>query len=94
MNTQGKYSILNSIGVESLMAFSLIPILIKKLSKERYDIQIFILQTLYNCIRLGKEPLNPGDAIKSNALQEFNILLKSSITDIKVWACKCIMVLW
>lgn len=76
------------------MAFSLIPLLVKKLAIERYDIQIYILQTLYNCIRLGKEPLNPTDAIKSNALSEFNNLLKSSITDVKVWACKCIMVLW
>ena len=76
------------------MAFSLLPILVKKLSAERYDIQIAILQTLYNCIRMGKEPLNPGDAIKCNALNEFNNLLKSSVTDIKVWACKCIMVLW
>jgi hypothetical protein len=76
------------------MAFSLIAVLVKKLATERYDIQIYILQTLYNCIRLGKEPLNPTDAIKSNALSEFNNLLKSSITDVKVWASKCIMVLW
>lgn len=76
------------------MAFSLIPVLVRKLVTERYDIQIYILQTLYNCIRLGKEPLNPADAIKSNALNEFNNLLKSSVTDVKVWACNCIMVLW
>lgn len=76
------------------MAFSLIQVLVKKLISERYDIQIFILQTLYNCIRLGKEPLNPADAIKANALNEFNKVLKSSITDVKVWSCKCIMVLW
>ena len=76
------------------MSFSLMSFLVKKLAVERYDIQIFTLQSLYNCIRMGKEPLNPGDAMKSDALNAFNNLLKSSVTDIKVWACKCIMVLW
>jgi hypothetical protein len=72
----------------------MLPTLVMKLSKERYDVQIQILETLHNCIRLGKEPLNPTDALRSNALEELTLLIqKSPVTDIKVAASKCIMVL-
>ncbi len=72
----------------------MVPTLVAKLSKERYDVQIQILETLHNCIRLGKEPQNPADALKSKALDEFTSLIqKSPVKDIKVAACQCIMVL-
>ena len=90
-----EHDLYRGIGVENLLSYALIPILVRKLPIERYDIQIPILETLANCIRLGKEPLNPADAIKSDALQHFtNLIQSSNVTEIKVLAAECIMFLW
>jgi hypothetical protein len=44
---------------------------------------------------MGREPANPSEAMKSDALIEFTKLInQTSVTDIKVHAAKCIMVLW
>jgi hypothetical protein len=82
-------------GVDNLLSYSLVPTLVQKVSGERYDIQIPILESLYHCIKLGKEPHNPADAMKADALQVLTQLLQStSVTEIKVLAAKCIMALW
>ena len=81
-------------GVENLLSYSVTSILVQKLSIEKYDIQIPILETLSNCIRLGKEPMNPGDAIKSDAVTVFTSLLQnSSVSQVKVLAANALMAL-
>ncbi|KAJ3142030.1 Radial spoke head 14 [Physocladia obscura] len=66
----------------------------KKLPEERMDIQIMILDTLYNCIRLGRAPYIPDEPIKCDAMGAFTQILKNeSVAETKVAASKCIMML-
>lgn len=67
----------------------------KKLSAERLDIQVFILTTCYNCIRMGDPAHMPSLAIACSALEIFSEVAKNSkIVEVQVAACECIMMLW
>ncbi|KAI9209588.1 armadillo-type protein [Polychytrium aggregatum] len=81
-------------GSDSCLSFSLLPVLIKKVPTERMDIQVVILETLYNCIRHGSTPWVPRDAVNNSALDIFTDLIQIElVTDVKVAACRCIMAL-
>ncbi|KAJ3105775.1 Radial spoke head 14 [Phlyctochytrium planicorne] len=79
-------------GVENLLMFNLMGPLVKKLPDERMDIQVMILDTLYQCIRLGREPWMPKEAIDSDAMTVFTHILKTeSVPETKVAAARCVM---
>jgi hypothetical protein len=81
-------------GVENLIQSKLLPKLVYALPKERMDIQVMILETLYSCLRLGKEPTNPQEAIDSESMNVFtDLLAKEKVTEVKVSAARCIMML-
>ncbi|KAJ3417412.1 Radial spoke head 14 [Chytridiales sp. JEL 0842] len=81
-------------GVDSLLMYNLLSSLVKRLPVERMDIQVSILHTLYSCIRLGHEPFIPKEAVNSDSLTVFTNLLKPEcVTETKVAAAKCIMML-
>ncbi|KAJ3066367.1 Radial spoke head 14, partial [Rhizoclosmatium hyalinum] len=81
-------------GVLNLLHFALLPQLVKRLPEERMDIQIMILNTLYNCIRMGGMQYMPDEPIKCDAMGAFTkILKKEVVADTRVAAAKCIMML-
>lgn len=81
-------------GVLRTLLFSLLVPIVKKIEVERQDVQILILETVYNCTRLGKDPWIPKELMDCGALGIFTKLLKQEpITEVKVGAAKCIMVL-
>ncbi|KAJ3039816.1 Radial spoke head 14 [Rhizophlyctis rosea] len=81
-------------GVDSLLSFALFPSLIQKLATERTEIKIPILETCYNCIRLGREPSMPRDALESGAMEALTGLVKKEmVTGVKVAGARCIMML-
>ncbi|KAJ3368839.1 tetrahydrofolate synthase [Kappamyces sp. JEL0680] len=81
-------------GVQMLFDFKLFEKLVSKLGSERLDIQVFILKTCYNCIRLGSSSSMPSTAIACQALDAFTkVASQSKVLEIQVGACECIMVL-
>ncbi|KAI8925993.1 armadillo-type protein [Entophlyctis helioformis] len=81
-------------GVESLMSAGLFLPIIQRLPGERMDIQVPMLETCYNCIRLGAQPAMPSVALGCPAMDVFTELArKSLVSDVKVAACRCIMML-
>jgi hypothetical protein len=56
MNVQKIFSLVTTQldGVQRILLFSLLVPLIRRIEIERHDIQILILETVYNCTRLGK----------------------------------------
>jgi hypothetical protein len=75
--------------------YNLLPQLVKRLPNERMDIQVSILNALYQCIRLGQEPFIPKEAVNADAMTVFTKLLKiECVTETKVAAARCIMMLW
>lgn len=44
------------LGVENILTWGTLPTLVQKLPTERIDIQCIILDTLYNLIRMGRQP--------------------------------------
>ncbi|KAI9336964.1 armadillo-type protein [Obelidium mucronatum] len=81
-------------GVLNLLQFSLVPQLVKRLPEERMDIQIMILNTLYQCIRMGGAQYMPEVPIKCDAMGAFTrILKKEVVAETRVAAAKCIMML-
>ncbi|KAI8850944.1 armadillo-type protein [Chytridium lagenaria] len=81
-------------GVQNLLVYSLLTPLVQKLPQERMDIQVMILDTLYQCIRLGTEPWMPKEAIESDAMSVFTLLLKTEpVPDTRVAAARCVMML-
>lgn len=82
-------------GVRILFEYNLFDKLCKKLQKERLDIQVFILTTCYNCIRMGESAHMPSLAVECNALEIFSDVAKNSkIVEVQVASCECIMMLW
>ncbi|KAJ3217998.1 Radial spoke head 14 [Dinochytrium kinnereticum] len=81
-------------GVQNLLIYNLLTPLVKKLPSERMDIQVMILDTLYQCIRLGTTPWMPKEAIESDAMSVFTHLLKTEpVPETKVAAARCVMML-
>ncbi|KAJ3235239.1 Radial spoke head 14 [Chytriomyces hyalinus] len=81
-------------GVLSFLAMGLFEPLVARVPEERMDIQIMILETLYQCIRLGGAPYIPDEPIKCDAMGVFTrILKKELVADTRVAAAKCIMML-
>ncbi|KAJ3355823.1 hypothetical protein HDU83_002471 [Entophlyctis luteolus] len=80
--------------VMNLLEFRLLPVLVSRLPDERMDIQIMILDTLYNCLRLGGSKYMPEVPIQCDAMGAFTrILKKEVVADTRVAAAKCIMML-
>ncbi|KAI8615438.1 armadillo-type protein [Chytriomyces sp. MP71] len=80
--------------VMNLLKAGLLTPIVKRLPEERMDIQIIILNTLYQCIRLGGSPYIPDEPIKCDALGVFTRLLKQdTVADTRVAVSKCIMML-
>ncbi|KAJ3191218.1 Radial spoke head 14 [Irineochytrium annulatum] len=76
---------LQQSGVDNLLLFNLLQLLVQRLPQERMDIQVMILDTLYQCIRLGKEPWMPREAIASDAMGVWTALLRTEpVTEAKV----------
>jgi hypothetical protein len=81
-------------GVDYFLDGQLFKVLIAKLHRERLDIQIPLLRTCYNCIRLDTRGNMPQMAIESDSLMAFtDIADRSLILDVKVLACECVMML-
>ncbi|KAJ3397284.1 Radial spoke head 14 [Lobulomyces angularis] len=81
-------------GVDNILPWGSIPILVNKLPTERVDIQCIILDCLYNCIRMGPKPWIPDDPLKCDAMGVFTDLINpSAVTQVKVGTAKCIMML-
>ncbi|KAJ3112122.1 Radial spoke head 14 [Phlyctochytrium bullatum] len=81
-------------GVQNLLMYNLLTPLVKKLPNERMDIQVMILDTLYQCIRLGREPWMPKEAIDSDAMTVFTQILKTEpVPETRVAAARCVMML-
>ncbi|KAJ3077020.1 Radial spoke head 14 [Podochytrium sp. JEL0797] len=81
-------------GALHLLSSHLLAPLVKRLPEERMDIQIMILNTLYNCIRMGGEMYMPDVAVKCDAMGAFTRILKmDTVADTRVAAAKCIMML-
>lgn len=77
------------------MEFHLFEKLCQKLKTERLDIQVCILMTCYNCIRLADSVHMPLVAITCNALETFShIAGAGKVLEVQVAACECIMMLW
>jgi hypothetical protein len=68
---------------------------VSKIESERVDIQVFILNTCYNCIRMGNSINMPKVALQANALPIFTrVASKTSVMEVQVATCECIMMLW
>lgn len=82
-------------GVKSIFDTNLFSKFIAKIKSERLDIQIPILATCYNCIRMGSSIYIPFVAIQCGSLAVFTQVANVSTTlDVQVAACQCIMMLW
>ena len=81
-------------GVENILSWGIVKILIERLVTERIDIQCLVLETLYHCIRMGPKPWIPDDAIACDTINVLTELITPlTTTDVKVLACNCIMAL-
>nr|KAJ3420009.1 Presenilin-2 [Polyrhizophydium stewartii] len=79
---------------EDVLEFGLFVPIIERLTTERMEIQVPMLETCYNCIRLGKPPAMPDMALGCEAMQIFtDIARRSLVSEVKVAACRCIMML-
>ncbi|KAJ1561808.1 Radial spoke head 14, partial [Nowakowskiella sp. JEL0078] len=88
------FLMLADLGVDNILSYSLLSVLVHNLTTQRLDIQVSMLETLYNLIRLGKAPWMPKEALDSNAMETFTKLIKlEMVTEVKVAASKCIMAL-
>ena len=82
-------------GAQSIFENNLFNKLCEKIRVERLDIQVSILKTCYNCIRMGNTQYMPAIAIDCHALDIFSEVAKNSkIVEVQVAACDCIMMLW
>jgi hypothetical protein len=78
-----------------VLEFRLFDRFCQKAKSERLDIQVFVLKTCYNCIRLGDTVSMPAVAITSKALETFShVASASKVEEVQVAACECIMMLW
>lgn len=83
------------LGVQIIFEYNLFNKLCEKIRVERLDIQVSILKTCYNCIRMGETTYMPATAIECKALEIFSEVAKNSkIVEVQVAACECIMMLW
>ncbi|KAI9104823.1 armadillo-type protein [Phlyctochytrium arcticum] len=84
----------HSSGVTSLLHSQLFQPLVDHLPFESLDVQRHILDTCYNCIRLGRPPFMPRDAVEGGAMAALTKLLGvGSVTDIAKRGAECVMVL-
>ncbi|TPX63622.1 hypothetical protein SpCBS45565_g06472 [Spizellomyces sp. 'palustris'] len=94
IHTTFSYITLHASGVTSLLHSILFDPLIQKLPHEALDIQLVILDTCYNCIRLGKAPFMPRDALEAGAMEVFTKMLRvGCVKDVAVRVADCVMVL-
>ncbi|KAJ1567368.1 SUMO-activating enzyme subunit 1, partial [Cladochytrium tenue] len=81
-------------GVLNVLKFNLLVLIVNKVEAECMDIQVLMLDTIYNCTRLGREPWIPGELANCSAMEIFTrIIQKEPVTEVKVAAVKCIMML-
>ena len=81
-------------GVEMAFEFHLFQTICQEIGFERPDIQIFMLDTCYKCIRGGNIQIGSSTVIQFEALDVFtNLARKSKPWEVQEFACKCIMVL-
>ncbi|KAJ1336887.1 hypothetical protein BSLG_001528 [Batrachochytrium salamandrivorans] len=83
-----------NIGVVNILQSKLFVPIILRLALERMEVQISILETCYNCIRLGDDVEISKLALENGAMEEFTDILRKSLSGkVKVEACRCIMML-
>ncbi|ORX81498.1 ARM repeat-containing protein [Anaeromyces robustus] len=94
------YEIFNRIcstdpeGVNLFLSMNYLPPLINKLKIEKYDLQYIILNLLYHCIKRGRPPHIPNQALECHSLEIFSQFLEPHIpAQLKIIAEKCIMAL-
>ncbi|KAL5034411.1 hypothetical protein BDV3_003987 [Batrachochytrium dendrobatidis] len=81
-------------GVQSTLQYSFFVPIVERLSVENMEIQVSMLNTCYNYIRFETENEISKIALENHAMEQFtNIARKSLVGDIKVAACRCIMML-
>ncbi|KAH6586189.1 hypothetical protein BASA50_000654 [Batrachochytrium salamandrivorans] len=81
-------------GVVNILQSKLFVPIILRLALERMEVQISILETCYNCIRLGDDVEISKLALENGAMEEFTDILRKSLSGkVKVEACRCIMML-
>ncbi|KAI8808609.1 armadillo-type protein [Cladochytrium replicatum] len=79
-------------GVDCVLSYGLLPIIVSKAPMEKLSVQVPILDTLHNLIRLGKAPWIPRDALESQAMNMLTKLIHmETVTAVKVAASGCIM---
>jgi DnaJ-class molecular chaperone len=82
-------------GVDQVFKYNLFQKFIEIVSTEKMNIQVLMLETCRNCIKSAKEGIMPLAATSCNGLRVFTDIAKNSlVTDVKVMACECIMMLW
>ncbi|KAJ3165122.1 Radial spoke head 14 [Geranomyces variabilis] len=83
---------LDSSGALSVLEQKLFAPLIAKLPYETLDVQIHVLGTCYNCIRLGQRPLIPAAAVDCSAMEVFTKMLRvGCASEVLVGVGRCIM---
>ncbi|KAJ2996015.1 Radial spoke head 14 [Globomyces sp. JEL0801] len=83
-----------TLGVILVLEGRFFEVLISKVTNERLDVQVHILNTVYNCLRLGPETFMPETAIESKTLEVITRVAEhSAIVEVQVAACQCIMML-
>eukprot|EP00842_Homolaphlyctis_polyrhiza_P002287 jgi/Hompol1/3059/HPOL_000026-RA len=86
-------------GVEAMTTSGIFVAIVNRIAAERMDVQVPMLETCYNYIRHAKQPVMPAVALECHALEVFTELARKSlvseslVSEVKVAACRCIMML-
>ncbi|KAI8922228.1 armadillo-type protein [Powellomyces hirtus] len=83
---------LDASGALAVLSGGLFASLIAKLPYETLDVQIHVIATCHNCIRLGQRPLIPASAVDCGAMEVFTKMLRvGCASDVLVGVGRCVM---
>jgi hypothetical protein len=97
LNIAQVYSRIASVkaGAQHLLKISAFKKMMTNVEKERMDIQVYLLESCKECIRLCENGSMPKAALELDALNLFGNLAKNSlVSQVKIAACESIMTLW
>lgn len=78
-----------------MLANDIFPTLIMLVQTEsQLEVQVLLLESIYNVLRHGSAPHMPREAINCNALEALMKLCGSNVSKIREGAAKCIGMLW
>lgn len=96
LNMHGVFAQITSAkrGVDQVFRYDIFKKFVSLVSKEKTNIQVLVLQTCRNCIKSADTKILPIAATDCQGLKIFTeIALSSLVTDVKVVALECIMML-